>query len=145
MDLTRKNCEEVTQLFQQKGNRRLAYRPANPIIRREEAMKKIVLCTCLVSLIVLGSSLAWAGSGSGTITNFAPGKDGIVTIYLSNMTGKISCNLQSRFAVNTNFAGGRSIYAAALAFYLAGKQVSVVGDGTCSYESENISYMINAN
>ncbi len=109
-------------------------------------MKTVYLSTMLLAkVLLLVPIVAYAGeAGQGAIStpNFI--SNGVVIFYTSGTRTNVpACaTLANRFAINGATAAGRIQVAGLLSAYTQGKQVAVIGTGSCPDwgETESVSY-----
>lgn len=106
-------------------------------------MKK--LCISLLSVV---TTVAVAGSGSGTVTGFIPGNVSGTSVFVfqtsSNPSSSAaSCNGTLRFAMASTNPQYSSTVAAVMAAYASGSPVIAVGTGSCTVlpNAEDLNYV----
>jgi glycerol uptake facilitator-like aquaporin len=87
--------------------------------------------------VALGlSSVAYAAgdeTGKIEVGFMFYGADGNVFFNLTGTHTNPACSIAERWAFNTTTAIGKNMYATFLAAYMAGKEIRVIGDGTCTH------------
>ena len=97
--------------------------------------------------IFLTFSNAFAGSATfGTLSTVHTFANGVVLVYTNGSRSEVpacATNQPARFAINGSTAGGKVLAAAIFANYSLGKQVTIIGSGTCDVygDTESISYI----
>lgn len=96
--------------------------------------------------LALMTSVAAAGSGSGTVTGFIPGNATSGTVFVfktSTVSGSPTCDTTQRFAIASTNPQYNSTVASVIAAYATGSSVNAVGLGTCDVVSnaEDLNYV----
>jgi hypothetical protein len=92
-------------------------------------MKYFIL---MISIVI--SATAFAGEGNGKITGFIPYANGnkeIILIKVEQHTSSPSCNSTLRFSMREDNLKYQGTKAAALAAFMAGTPVKILGENNC--------------
>ena len=97
-------------------------------------------------LLIISSSLSFAGSATGKITGYIPyssGQEELLFIKVENIVSSPTCNTTSRFTMRGDNIKYKSTNAAVLAALMAGTPVIAKGKGVCSNfsNSEDLEYI----
>ena len=98
-------------------------------------MKKFMSLLLFVAALFASEAYAY-GDETGYIQ---PGfqfyaADGTVFFHLTGTHANSACSVMpERWAFNTTTVIGKSLYATFLAAYMSGKQIRVLGNGTCTH------------
>ncbi|MET1257592.1 hypothetical protein [Aliikangiella maris] len=90
-------------------------------------------CLILIKLFMLPTMVLAEGTSNSKIKGYVLSNSGgfYITpdVVISNTA---SCNHTNRFVVDTNTAFGKLVVSSVLAAYHSGKELRLVGDGTCN-------------
>lgn len=87
-------------------------------------------CLALTACALL-PSIAFAGTGSGNVTQVGAIQSGVVIFITTTHSGAPVCGSNYGWAINTGTASGKAIYALLLTAVNEGKTVTVQGANTC--------------
>ncbi|HEY0197996.1 MAG TPA: hypothetical protein VGC19_05565 [Rhodanobacter sp.] len=92
-------------------------------------MNRALLVVGLMAAFFCGS--AFAGNGSGNVTQVGAVENGIVVFSTVVHTGTPTCVATQQWAINTTTVQGKGIYALLLTAVNDGKAVTVTGGNVC--------------
>lgn len=107
-------------------------------------MRRLVTATITTSAFLLHLANAYAGDGSGTISAVHFMYNGVILFSVSAARTNVPpcATILQRFALNGTTPVGKLQVAGLLSAYAQGKQVVVIGTGTCPDwgDTESVSY-----
>lgn len=104
----------------------------------------VAACILIALFLLAMASRAWASSsGSGLVSGILMTSQTAFFNHSGTRSTRPSCATIDRWAFDSSTAGGQSLLATLLTAYATGRQISVLGTGTCSIwgDTETVAYI----